>query len=426
MFFFDRMYLANYSHEAFNAATRAGTLAWGFLLGFITLANMAEIFVAQYNGSKQYKRLGQPVWQMIYLAIGTTVVFFPIAWASGLFMEPLAADYLRWTLYFGPAQVMLSALSAFFIGQGRTGIIRTISFVGNGVNIILDPLFIFGIPGFFPEMGIIGAAIATGIGVLVQVGILAYYIFKPKNVEEYGALDSKFRPNLLMRCLRVGAPPALFVTLELFAWSIFYWMMQQISASHILVASVTHSIFGLFIFFGLGLEKGAAAVAGNLIGAKRPDEVKTLINSGLLMIGIYGVICSILFVLTPDFFISVFKAESVRSTLYFAMGMLVLHLLFENVRWLLNGVLTAAGDTLFTMVSGVLSVWLLMIVPVYLFVMKPGAPIQKAFYIFVIYSFLSMCLSYFRYKQGKWKLKQIIDDEEDSEIIPSTDGRARE
>ena len=63
MVFVDRIFLSWYSTEAFNAATTAGTLAWGFILGLITLASMSEVFVAQYNGAGKFSKIGSPVWQ---------------------------------------------------------------------------------------------------------------------------------------------------------------------------------------------------------------------------------------------------------------------------------------------------------------------------------------------------------------------------
>ena len=67
MFFVDRLLLARYSTDALNAAVHAGTFGWAFIFGGVSLCNIAEIFVAQYNGAGEKSKLGEPVWQMIWL-----------------------------------------------------------------------------------------------------------------------------------------------------------------------------------------------------------------------------------------------------------------------------------------------------------------------------------------------------------------------
>src|ERR1700733_10256390 len=66
MVFADRWLLAHYSMEAHNAAVTATTTGWAFIFGWIVLGNITEVFVAQYNGAGLSKRLGEPVWQMLW------------------------------------------------------------------------------------------------------------------------------------------------------------------------------------------------------------------------------------------------------------------------------------------------------------------------------------------------------------------------
>lgn len=434
MMFFDRLFLSYYSADALSAATSSGTLFFAGNLMWVTLAAMAEVFVAQYNGAKQYGKLGEPVWQMVYLSGIACVFFLSLGYfganffASSGLMNACEVECFRWNNYFAPFLTLLTALAAFYIGQGKTRIITCLALIGNGVNILLDPLFIFGWKGIIPSMGIRGAAIATGIGIIVQVLILGKMFLSRENRQTFGTGDFRFKPIAFFKCLKVGASPAIFAMFELLGWAAFYKMMEQISPKHILVASVTQSILILFLFFGLGLEKGAAAVSGNLIGAKKFDEVKRLYRSGLKLSLLFGLCLALFLGGFPDFFTNLFFKNpealsgsilnvspelfaEVKSSLRIAMLVLVLYLTLENIRWLLSGLLTSAGDTFYLMVAGAISIWCFMIAPTYFFVVKPGGSIESTFIIWIFYCLMATGLLLLRFIRGKWKERHLIERE---------------
>lgn len=432
MMFVDRLFLSYYSADALSAATSAGTLFWAGNFMWVTLAAMAEVFVAQYNGSKQYGKLGEPIWQMIWLS-GMSFIFFigvgnfggDYLQSKGL-MNPAEVEFFRWNNYFAPFLTLLTALSAFYIGQGKTSIIKWLGVLGNGVNVVLDPLFIFGYKGLIPSMGIRGAAIATGIGIIVQVVVLGALFLKQKNREKFGTGDYRFKPSAFFNCLKVGASPAIFVMFELLGWAIFYHWMKSISGKHILVASVTQSVILLFLFFGLGLEKGAAAVSGNLIGARKLGEINRVFRSGFKLSMIFGGVLLIALGVFPDVFIDLFFKNpeamnsslinitptmlvEIKGTLRIAMLVVVAYVTLENIRWLLSGLLTSAGDTFFLLISGAISIWIFMLLPTYFFVYKAKAPIETTYYIWIFYCLMAMTLPYLRFRKGKWKDKHLVD-----------------
>ncbi len=434
MIFVDRVFLSFYSTATLNAATSAGTFCWAFLLGWTTLAALAEVFVAQYNGSKQYKKLAEPVWQMIWLGAISFLFFIPMGiWGGDLIYglkspTNLEHNYFTVTMFFGPASVFLSALTAFFVGQGKTGIIKWLALLGNLINVILDPILIFGIKGIVPSMGINGACIATGIGIITQVIVMAIIFLNKKNKLHFNTGDWVFKFKAFKQCFKIGLPPACFVFFELFGWAAFYWMMTQISTTHILVASICQSVLLLFVFFGMGLEKGAAAVAGNLIGSEKIEMVTNVLKSGLKLIAIFSVFVAIFFWIKPELLMSWFfknpqafdantkdltllsGAELINIKQLVKLGLIMtgIHMIFEYVRWLLSGILTAAGDTMFLMICGSLCVWLFIIAPTYFFIMKPKAPVEHAFLIWVAYSLLATSFSLLRFFRGKWKSKALV------------------
>lgn len=441
MVFVDRLFLSWYSADSLNAAVQAGTLSWGLILGWLTMASMSEVFVSQFNGAKQYSRIGSAVWQMIWLCIVSYVFFIPMGyWGSNLIysidIHPLEAIYFRYWMYFGPVFAMISAIGGFYVGRGKTKVMQNMAILGNATNIVLDPIMIFGVKGFFPSLGIKGAVIASGIGGIIQVVVLFCLFMRNKYRDQYGTLDCRFRPSLFGKTLKVGLPPSVFVTIELVGWSLFYLMMAEISAIHIFVAGVCQSVLILFIFYGMGLEKGALAVVGNFIGAKTPEKVTQVFKSGLKLIAYFIALGSVFLIIFPNSIIDWFflhpvddvaassfsaaETTHIKDLIRWGLGFTLVFLLFENLRWLLNGILTAAGDTMFLLIAGAFNVWVLLLLPTYFFVMVPKNSIILAFVIWVLYASISMFIIYGRYRLGKWKKKQLIEEPKENGYTPTS------
>ena len=432
MIFVDRIFLSLYSTNAFNASAQAGTLAWGFILGWTTLASMSEVFVSQFNGAKRFSLVGSPVWQMIWLTLLSYLFYIPLAiWGSPLIYDPKLNpneyDFFRFLMFFGPIFSLTPAIGGFYVGQGKTQIMQWMAILGNLINIILDPIFIFGFQGIIPSMGIRGAAIATGIGSFIQALFLFIIFLRKEHRQNFNTLNWAFNKSLFFRSIRIGLPPAVFVCLELMGWAIFYHLMAQISAVHIFVATVCQTILILFLFFGMGVEKGAIALTGNFIGEGERSKVPTVLYSGIKLISIFTFISALFLIVYPypliDWFLqnpslldpslNNLEFNLLETKLLIRIGLIftTLYILLENIRWMLNGILTAAGDTLFLLISGALTVWFLLLIPTYLFIVIPKASIIYSFIIWIVYSAIATGVIFLRFLQGKWKLKNLVSDE---------------
>lgn len=423
MLFVDRLLLAHYSTAALNSAVNASTLGWAFLFGWMALANITEVFVAQYHGAKQLDRLGEPVWQMLWLAAASTFFFYPMAtwggeWIYGTSPETeMQRIYICWMMMFGPAFAAYGALSGFFVGQGKTKLITLTAIFANILNAILDVILIFGIPGLVPSLGIEGAAISTSIGSLFQMLVLLFVFLKKENRLHFGTDRFHFQPREFFQCFRIGAPGALFALVEVFGWALFYSMMTYVSQEHITIAGICQSLIIFLFFFGEGISKAATAIAGNLIGAKRIWFIPNLFKSGLcihffFLCGILG-----LFALFHEVFIDQFLPHatpeyiaSIKDSLMTCLFISLLYVFFEGVRFLISGILTAAGDTTFLFIAGSLSIWVLMVIPVYVLVVQMHAPVEVAISVWLFFSICCAAIYYWRYRSDVWKTKSIITE----------------
>ena len=391
MIFVDRCFLARYSLNALNAAVNSGTLAWAFLGGSGMLTVMSEVFVAQYNGAGLYKKIGIPVWQMIWISILSIFLFVPLGlWGSHLFFKnslnaQLQIDYFGYLMIFGSFYPLMTAFSGFYIGRGKTRLLIYLAIAANIINVIFDWIFIFGIQGIIPSMGMKGAAIATCLGTVFQAAILGYLFFSKKNRELYGTGNYKFHFETFKKCFKVGFPPAIFYFLEIIGWALFFMMMTSLGDIHITISSICQSVVILLSFFFDGLNRGIASLAGNFIGAKKIHLIQSLLKSAIKMQVIFVVITSVFLVFDPKLVLDFLIPGSIEKEIFFwtsAAGfsfysilkvcliLVYVYLFFEGIRWIFAGLLTAAGDTMFLLVAGSLSVWVFLLLPVYFIVVK--------------------------------------------------------
>lgn len=426
MIFLDRLILAHFSTDAMNAATTAGMVIALFQYGAVGISSIAEVFVGQYNGSKQKSKMGIPAWQMIWFSLMTYVVFLPLAFWGGPYLLAenyvgMAMPYYQWLMFFGPMLAVFSALAAFFIGRGDTRLVFVVTIIGNVANLILNIALVFGIKGWLAPMGIEGSAIATVISQVIMVLILLFVFFNSRNRNVYGTKEFGFNFGEFWKCLKIGVPNSIGSMIEIAAWAFILNMMANLSDAHITVWSIANSVFVIFAFTNNGMQKAIITIAANLIGAKKQGFVQMMMFSAMKLTLIIAAIIAIPMLIFPDIFYAAFlpkEAVTVDLTAirgYVQTGLIGMWIffLFDGLTWVFAGVFTAAGDTKFTMVMNAISAWLFAIIPVYFLVVKWGGSPALTCLLVAGYS-ISNCFAFFlRYRTHKWKSKHVIESAEE-------------
>lgn len=420
MLFLDRLFLAHYSLEALNASVNASMLAQLLQFWVISTVSIAEVFVGQYNGAGQKEKLGEPIWQMVWLSIGTVFLFIPI----GLFLGPylfyqtsyadLEIQYFKWLMCFSPIASLAGTFTAFYIGRGKVKFITCVIVLSNLLNIGLDMILIFGLSPLIPSLGIVGAAIATGLAQLFQAVVLFIAFFGYKNRRIHGTGCWRFNKQLFGKCLKIGIPSAVAQTLELMAWVFIFEFMTLLGSEYMTVVAVTQSILLLFTFMTDGVSRGATTIASNLIGAQQHDLVRKILHSGIKFYFLIFFLLGGVLVLHPDPLIEWFFAEEAavlsphtRSAIHAACFWVWLFFLFDGLSWLMVGLLTAAGDTHFIMRVSGLGPWLLALLPIYLFVVRWGGSADMTWMLIAIYAMVSCSLYLWRFRGERWKKKAL-------------------
>lgn len=432
MCFIDRFFLAQYSAQAFSAAVSAGTVAWAFVFGLSHLTSIAGVFVAQYNGAREYARIAAPVWQMFWISL----LWSPLLFFVGIFVGPklfqggpIAAEQtllFRWMLYVCPLFNGLAAITGFFLGRKQTKVITYLSLLGNGINLLLDPLLIFGW-GPVPSLGLVGACIATGIGVAVQLVVLMWLFLLPQYRERYKTHNAALDWKLMGHCFRIGFPDGFGIVVELAMWGSFYCAMSHLSLTHVMVASIGQTLFMLFLWYPVGMEQGLSSLTGNLIGAGQDERIPELMRRAFFLCTLFAALVALLFYFCGDWLIQLFLSHptslegtegssSISATAYaicfeqahIGLFPLWIYLVLEVFRLAIHGILRGAGDTLFLMLSITSTVIILQVLPTYFILMRFPLPEWALFIVWIACALAGLILGILRYHWAPWKRAKLI------------------
>ena len=88
MILIDRIILSKYSQNAFIAISSAQSWYWTISFSLMALISITEVFVGQYNGSKNYQEIRKVVWQMIWASFGAWIFLIPLIFLDHFFTSP--------------------------------------------------------------------------------------------------------------------------------------------------------------------------------------------------------------------------------------------------------------------------------------------------------------------------------------------------
>lgn len=415
MIFLDRLFLAHYSLNALNASAHAGATVQFLQFWSIATVCIGEVFVGRFNGAGKMDKLGQPIWQMIWLSIATSLIYLPIGIFAGPFIffsetyRELEIEFFSVLTCFIPFSAISAAISAFYIGRGQVKFITLVMLGSNLLNIILDIILIFGLDPWVRSYGIAGAAWATGISQICQSLILFWAFFCKSNRQQYGTGRWRINKRLFFSCIKIGLPSAVAHSLEILAWVLIFDLMSRLGSDYMTVVTIAQSILFMFSFVTEGVSKGATAIAANFIGSQKHELVWKLFISGTKFYTTIFLLLSILLVWHPAPLISWFipdstaLSEQTLVTIQTACFWVWIYFLLDGICWLLIGLLTAAGDTQFIMKIGGTAPFIFALLPVYLFVFHWGAPPSVTWMMIAFYAFATGSIYFWRFRSERWR-----------------------
>ncbi|MEM9919384.1 MAG: MATE family efflux transporter [Bacteroidota bacterium] len=390
------------------------TLVYAMAIG-ISMA--ATAMVGRRIGENDREGAAVAAVQAIILGIGVSIVLGTLGFLyaeemlrlMGLNEQLIAenASYTRIIFSTNIAITLLFLLNAVFRGAGDASLAMWALWIANGLNMILDPLFIFGY-GPFPEMGIAGAAIATSIGRGVGVAFQLFILFRGMSIIRIMRRHLKIQWNIIKRLFEVSLGGAGQHVIASASW-IFLMRIIAIFGEDVLAGyTIAIRVIIFCILPSWGMSNATATLVGQNLGAKQPERAE----KSVWLAAFYNVtfllslsIC--IFIFAPSV-IALFTSDAqVIESGILCLRIICAGYIFFAYGMVVSQAFNGAGDTATPTWMNFICFWVLETPLAYLFaVVLDWGPSGVYWSIAISESALAFIAVYL-FRKGRWKQTSI-------------------
>lgn len=212
-------------------------------------------------------------------------------------------DYLFWTFHMGCIPLVLSQVfSQLFLAEGESKI-SAIGIAGAGaLNVILDPVFIFGF-----DMGVAGAGLATCLANYISIAfyLLMYYLRRKTTVVSFHPRYFRVGDRICTRVLSVGVPAGLvLMCMNLCDFVRNYYFNVFGGQVELAAWGVVQKIGNAFMQICVGIAQGIRPVVAYNYASGLLKRVRSIINGGIVVMAGWVIACEVLTATVPTFLVN--------------------------------------------------------------------------------------------------------------------------
>jgi len=384
----------------------------------ITMAT--TVLVGQYKGAQNYFMIRKTVnTSMFLLTISALVISVAGILLNKLILKlmntpvelmEIASGYLNIILAGLIFTFAYNAVSAILRGLGDSKTPLVFLFYTTVINIILDPVFIFGI-GPIPKMGVNGAALATVISQAISFFLAANYLNKNNHLFSINIRDFHYDKDITVKILKIGLPSGIQQTVVSIGMTAMMAIINTFGSLVVAAWGAASKIDSFAFLPSMSVGLATSSISAQNIGAGKYERVEELLKwASLLSLLISGTITLMIFTM-PKLLLSMFTNDI--NVLMAGAGILkilgVSYIPF-GFMWVTNGIIRGAGATFIPMVISIISLWLIRIPLAYYLSFHTALKSNGIWVAISVSAILSTLLSYAYYLSGKWK-KRVIEEE---------------
>ena len=313
----DIYWIGHINSSAVAAVGAASFLNWLFYSLMNLSTTGCATLVAQYIGAKRitdkYQVIREAFWLSMIICL--VIMFLLLASSRHIFSlmgldaptKQYAIQYFTVFIWGLPALYLLNLQGYIFNAHGDTKTSTIIMFFILIVNIVLDPILIFGYLGL-PALGVQGAAIASVFAHALGVFIRLYYLRKKEyipSLNSFGKISTRF----FKRLLGIGLPSATTNVVWTIVFPMLTIIITRFGMEPLAALNIAHRIEGFPYFFGVGFSIAISTLVGNSLGENNHPEACQIIKRGVYLISLLLLPVSILFIIFPGELVSLLNQD---------------------------------------------------------------------------------------------------------------------
>lgn len=333
----DMAWLGHVDKETVSAVGMALYLVWfGTSLMYITKIG-AEVGISQSIGRKKLNDARSFAKNAFSLSLLISTAFAAVVW---IFAHPIigtfnidsdfvnltAVDYLRLVAFGMPFTFSNISISGIYNGIGNTRTPFIVNTIGLVINIILDPILIFGW-GNIPAMGAKGAAIATVSSQFTVFVIFIYNLYIRQNPLSIKNYIGKIQKQYLRPIVKVGGPVALQSVCFAFLAMVLARVLNNIAEGNevpFAVQSIGAQIEALSWMTALGFSTALGTFTGQNYGAGKWDRIQKGFFITLGIAGFIGLISTVLFLFLGESIFGLFLKNTEHDVVQLGVVYLII------------------------------------------------------------------------------------------------------
>ncbi len=424
---FDTFWLGRLPGEEGKLALGAMSISWPFVfftlsLG-IGLGIAALALISQHTGARNFEEANRDAGQLYFVLIVLSIIMGAVGFlTTRAFLGALTGGgpivdygvrYLQ-VIFLGlPFLITFFAFSFIMRAWGDTITPMKLMLLSVTINVVLDPILIFGL-GPFPHMGIRGAAIATVFARAVASLLAIHLLFSGKVGLKLELSYLKPQVKKIKKFFKIGIPATTARIGDSIGFIILMGLLANLpNRQNVLAAyGVGNRIINItFVVLG-GFGMAMSTMVGQSLGADREDRLDEVTQKGLGLMVLFMAVISIFLFLFRRSLIGIFvpgKTEIINIGAEF-LAILAIGGPFFAVFNGVSGILSGSGHTGQEMTLSLARLWALRLPLIFLFAFVLNWYSTGAWWGMVISNIIVAVLSLMIYKLGWWREK-VIDEE---------------